>query len=90
MGSPVERSIQPVLVAYPKNLLRCKFVTSQVVEWTSYNNIRMDTEKDQMHSKTEKENENFVTSSQMGKNACLFTQSENDLLKQNWNIELQL
>ena len=50
----------------------------------------MDTEKDQMHSKTEKENENFVTSSQMGKNACLFMQSENDLLKQNWNIELQL
>ena len=29
MDSPVERSIQPVLVAYPKNLL-----TSQVVEWT--------------------------------------------------------
>ena len=30
----VERSIQPVLVAYPKNLLTSKFVTSQVVEWT--------------------------------------------------------
>ena len=34
MDSPVERSIQPALVAYPKNLLTCKFVTSQVVEWT--------------------------------------------------------
>ena len=34
MDSPVERSIQPVLVAYPKNLLTCEFVTSQVVEWT--------------------------------------------------------
>ena len=34
MDRPVERSIQPVLVAYPKNLLTCKFVTSQVVERT--------------------------------------------------------
>ena len=34
MDSPVERSIQPLLVACPKNLLTCKFVTSQVVEWT--------------------------------------------------------
>ena len=34
MDGPVERSIQPVLVAYPKNLLTWKFVTSQVVEWT--------------------------------------------------------
>ena len=25
---------QPVVVAYRKNLLTCKFVTSQVVEWT--------------------------------------------------------
>ena len=30
----MERSIQPLLVACPKNLLTCKFVTSQVVEWT--------------------------------------------------------
>ena len=33
MDSPVERSIQPVIVAYDTNLLTCKLVTSQVVEW---------------------------------------------------------
>ncbi len=29
----VERSIQPLLVAHHKNLLTCKLVTSQVIEW---------------------------------------------------------
>ena len=32
MDSPVERSLQSVLVAYQKNLLTCELVTSQVVE----------------------------------------------------------
>ncbi len=32
MENPVDRPIHPLLVAYLKNLLTCKSVTSQVVE----------------------------------------------------------